>query len=225
MCFVGHGLPYVGDAARLRCYLAGGPSALLNAVLRWRAMNPSAPRLFTFIGGNAGPWTITSNTTVRGDELPTAARLDVVAGVHTRDATPAWALRGVVSNERYVTRAEKAALVQTQEAIGRPHAVRAALIPIKKSAEWWAMAQDERRAILEERSAHIAIGLQYLPAIARRLHHCRDLDEPFDFLTWFDFKAEDEGRFDELLARLRETEEWKYVEREADVRVVRASSP
>jgi hypothetical protein len=28
----------------------------------------------------------------------------------------------------------------------------AALIPIKKSAVWWAMAQDERRAIFEERS-------------------------------------------------------------------------
>jgi len=47
------------------------------------------------------------------------------------------------------------------------------------------LAQDERRAIFEERSHHISIVLKYLPAIARGLHHCRDLSEPepFDFLT------------------------------------------
>jgi len=179
-------------------------------------------RLFTFAGGSAGAWLITRNTTVRGDGLAAADRLDVVAGVSSA-ASGAWVLRGVVSNERYVTRVEKTALVGSQEAIGRQHAARAALIPIKKSPGWWAMTQDERRAIFEERSAHIAIGLQYLPAVARRLHHCRDLGEPFDFLTWFDYRAEDEGRFDELVARLRETEEWKYVEREVDIRVERES--
>jgi chlorite dismutase len=184
-------------------------------------MGLGTKNLFTFVGGSAGAWTITRVITVRGDDLPAAARLDVATGAPAPGEAEAWVLRGVVSNERYVTRAEKTALVGIQETIGRPHAVRAALIPIKKSAAWWAMAQDERRAIFEERSAHIAIGLEYLPAVARRLHHCRDLGEPFDFLTWFDYGAEDEGRFDELLARLRETEEWKYVEREVDVRVER----
>jgi hypothetical protein len=67
----------------------------------------------------------------------------------------------------------------------------------------------------------MAIGRDYLPSVARKLHHCRDLGGPFDFLTWFDYRAEDEGRFDELLARLRATEEWRYVEREVDVRVIR----
>ncbi|MDZ4852461.1 MAG: hypothetical protein SGI77_24495 [Pirellulaceae bacterium] len=43
------------------------------------------------------------------------------------------------------------------------------------------MTQDERRAIFEERSHHISIGLKYLPAIARRLHHCRDFSEPEPF--------------------------------------------
>jgi chlorite dismutase len=184
-------------------------------------MDLGTKNLFTFVGGNTGAWAITRNTTVRGDDLPAAPRLAVVAGAPPRGEADLWSLRGVVSNERYVTRIEKTTLLGVQEAIGRPHAARAALIPLKKSAAWWAMAQDERRAIFEERSAHIAIGLKYLPAVARRLHHCRDLGEPFDFLTWFDFRAEDEGRFDELLARLRATEEWKYVEREVDVRVAR----
>jgi chlorite dismutase len=177
-------------------------------------------RLFHFVGGDGGPWRIVRSDAIRGEGLAPAARLDVVQGDHVPGPS-AWALRGVTSHERYVTRAEKTSLVAAQEAIGRPHAPRGALIPIRKSAAWWALTQDERRAILEERSAHIAIGLEYLPAVARRLHHARDLGEPFDFLTWFDYRAEDEGRFDELVGRLRETEEWKYVEREVDVRVTR----
>jgi len=111
--------------------------------------------------------------------------------------------------------------VRAQPPLARPDSTRAALIPVKKSAAWWALTQDERRAIFEERSAHIAIGLGYLPAIARRLHHGRDLGEPFDFLTWFEFAPADVGRFDELVARLRATVEWKYVEREVDVRLSR----
>jgi len=72
----------------------------------------------------------------------------------------------------------------------RTYATRAALIPIRKSEAWWALAQDERRAIFEEQSKHIAIGMEYLPPVARRLHHCRELGEAFDFLTWFEYAPE-----------------------------------
>lgn len=65
-------------------------------------------------------------------------------------------------------------------------------------------------------------GLKYLPAVARRLHHCRDLGEgePFDFLTWFEYAPSDAAAFEALVAELRATEEWAYVEREVDIRVV-----
>ena len=63
--------------------------------------------------------------------------------------------------------------------------------------------------------------MEYLPGIARRLHHGRDLGEEFDFLTWFDFAPEQEPVFDRLLEKLRATEEWTYVVREVDVRVTR----
>jgi chlorite dismutase len=96
------------------------------------------------------------------------------------------------------------------------------LIPIRKTDAWWALAQDERRAIFEDRSRHIGVGLEYLPAVARRLHHCRDLGEPFDFLTWFEYAPEDAGAFEELVRRLRQTEEWRYVDREIDIRLTRA---
>jgi hypothetical protein len=181
-----------------------------------------AGRLFTFVGGVAGPWEVLSQFAVTGDPLPTVGRLRVVAGDVPREEE-AWLLRGVTSHERYVTRAEKMQLLAMQPALGRPESTAAALIPIRKSAEWWALTQDERRAIFEETSAHIRIGLDYLPAVARRLHHCRDLSElePFDFLTWFEFAPADAGSFDQLLSRLRGTEEWRYVEREVELRLRR----
>lgn len=133
-------------------------------------------------------------------------------------------MRGITSNERYVERAERQQLVAVQEGLGRPAASHAALIPIRKSAAWWQLTQDERRAIFEQRSRHTAIGLRYLPAVARRLHHCRDLgeDEPFDFLTWFEFAPEHAAPFEDLLAALRATPEWEFVEREVEVRLERA---
>ena len=103
----------------------------------------------------------------------------------------------------------------------RPEATCAALIPIRKSDAWWDLAQDERRTIFESASHHISASLRYLPAIARRLYHSRDLGEPFDFLTWFEFAPEHAAAFDELVATLRATAEWTYVEREVDIRLSR----
>jgi chlorite dismutase len=127
----------------------------------------------------------------------------------------------VASHERYVTREEHEALVARQPELGRAEASRAALIPIRKTAAWWDLAQDERRRSFEERSRHVSIGLEYLPAVARRLHYCRDLGEPFDFLTWFEYAPADADAFEEVVLRLRQTEEWTYVEREIDIRVSR----
>ena len=184
-------------------------------------------RLFNFIGGDTGLWQIVKTTTLVGDPLPEASRLAVMNGSDVL-AIPntQWLLRGITSNERYVNRSEKDQLVAKQQGLGRPEAICAALIPIRKKPEWWILPQDERRRILEECSKHVAIGMQYLPAIARRLHHCRDLgeDEPFDFLTWFEYAASDSDAFDDLVAQLRASEEWQYVDREADIRLVRDES-
>lgn len=114
-------------------------------------------------------------------------------------------------------------MVAEQLGLGRPEATCAALIPIRKNLAWWALTQDERQDVFEKQSSHAELGLQYFPTLARRLHHCRDLseNEPFDFLTWFEYAPPDEAAFNELLARLRATEEWKYVEREVDIRFIR----
>jgi hypothetical protein len=181
------------------------------------------PLLVAFAGGRSGPWRIDGITGVSGEPLPAAARLAIAEGAtaaHPDDGA-AWVLRGVTSNERYVTCREHDELAARQQPLGRPGSTRAALIPIKNSEACWELAQDERRRIFEESSRHVASGLEYLPAVARRLHHGRDLGEPFDFLTWFEFAPEDAARFEELVRRLRATEEWSYVEREVDVRLAR----
>ena len=183
----------------------------------------SQERLFGFVGGSAGNWRVAGMRAVAGAALPGVAALGIVTGPAAMQAGGGWVLRGVTSNERYATGDEKARLVARQPALGRHEATHAALIPIRKSAAWWSQPQDARREIFERRSRHIGTGLRYLPAIARRLHHCRDLGtaEPFDFLTWFEYAPADEAAFDELVAELRATEEWRYVEREVDIRLRR----
>ena len=181
-------------------------------------------RLFSFVGGSAGPWLIDHMYSVVGEPMVTAQRLSVIAGpVAQPPLGTSWLLRGITSNERYVVREETVALASRQEGLGRKASTRAALIPVRKSAAWWALPQDERREVFEARSRHIAIGLKYLPAVARRLHHCRDLapDEPFDFLTWFEYSPSDSAAFEELVQALRASPEWEYVDREVDIRLTR----
>jgi hypothetical protein len=174
----------------------------------------------TFVGGATGAWRIERAASIIGEGLPAAERI----AVHPGELSPeggAWTLRGVAGHARYVTRAERTALDAASPPLGRPEATCAALIPIRKSPAWWALQQDERRELFEERSRHIADSLQYLPRIARRLYHARDLGEPFDFLTWFEFAPEHAAAFDDLVEMLRARAEWSYVDREVDLRLTR----
>lgn len=129
----------------------GAPSAPGGESAKGAAV--ANPRLFTFLGGKHGAWSVAEAKAVVGDPLPSVERLDIVNGaVSSLPDGVRWILRGVTSNERYTTRVEKEQLVKKQAALGRPEAARAALIPIRKSAKWWALPQDERRALFEDRS-------------------------------------------------------------------------
>lgn len=183
--------------------------------------------MFTiFRADSGGAWRVMSISPVIGETLPPVPSLSVVQGAAVALSMPpspaSWQLTGVASHVRYVERAEKTALVAVQAGLGRPAAKLASLIPIKKSAAWWDLTQEERRRIFEDKSHHIASSMKYLPAIARQLYHSRDLGQPFDFLTWFEFAPEHADAFEELVATLRATEEWSFVEREVDVRLKRA---
>jgi chlorite dismutase len=184
-----------------------------------------SPMFTVFRGGQSGAWRVTRFAPMKGAGL---VRTPALSSVYSASialpilpALTSWRLAGVASHVRYTQRAEKEQLVAVQAPLGRPEATCAALIPIKKSAAWWDLTQEERRQIFEDKSQHIAASLKYLPAIARQLYHCRDLGEPFDFLTWFEFEPAHAEMFEELVGMLRATEEWNYVEREVDIRVER----
>ena len=182
-----------------------------------------APHMVSFVAGRSGVWHVDRIDAVSGESLPLADRLTVLKGAEPQSQDDAnWVLRGVTSNQRYTNRLELDSLVAVQADLDRPQATCAALIPIRKTAAWWDMAQDERRAIFEEHSHHIVIALDYLPAVARRLHHSRELGESFDFLTWFEYAPEYAEAFEDMVRRLRGTPEWRFVDREVDIRLRRA---
>jgi hypothetical protein len=177
---------------------------------------------YSFIGGKQGDWQVVDIREISGSGLEWVERVNVVNQVIAappKDTT--WVLHCFTSNIRYSTHGELTTLRAVQPTLNRAEAISAVLIPIKKSPQWWDMAQDERRSIFEEKSHHTAVGLEYLPGVARQLFHCRDLAEPFDFLTWFEFAPEHTQAFNELLLRMRDSKEWEFVEREVEVRLER----
>ncbi|MGI9023546.1 MAG: chlorite dismutase family protein [Acidimicrobiales bacterium] len=187
-------------------------------------LGPSGPLSgvpVAFVGGPEGLWRIDGILAHKGESLPPAARLAVVEGDEAETADGRWVLRATVGTDGYANDVEQDALAARQPPLGRPEARCAALVAVRKSAQWWALPHEERRSVLEERSSHIAVGMEYLPAIARRLHTSHQTGEPFDFLAWFEYAPGDQGAFDALAERLRETEEWAFVEREVDIRVTR----
>src|SRR5207302_1738674 len=102
---------------------------------------------------------------------------------------------------------------------------RAVLIPIRKSAAWWAMPHDQRHAYFQKRDGqlgHTAIGAAYVDKIYRKLYHTRYAVESadHDFVTYFEFAREHEGDFQALCAQLRDPRqnpEWNFVDREYEI--------
>ena len=177
--------------------------------------------IFDFVGCNSGTWKVKEIKGAIGESLEHVPYLKIIPSSTTKPDEGLWRLKGVRSNLRYTEKSEEDKLVSIQEGLGRPEATHAALIPIRKSEAWWKLAQDARRKIFEAQSKHITTGLKYLPAIARRLYHCRDFNEPFDFLTWFEYAPKDADAFEELVWELRKTQEWEYVDREVDIRLTK----
>ena len=186
-------------------------------------MEQLGDRLIRFVGGNAGVWRVMGIHSVLGDVLPQVERITICRGNEGLPPEYKWTLSGVISNVRYVERPEQKELASKQAPLGRSEATMAALIPIRKTMAWWNLTQEERRNIFERKSHHIAEGIKYLPPIARQLYHSRDIGEPFDFLTWFEYAPQYSDAFEDLVRTLRMTEEWQYVDREIDIRLIRES--
>jgi hypothetical protein len=178
---------------------------------------------YTYVGGRTGAWEVTELTATHGRPLARVSHVDIVNG--PLDRIPfgtMWLLSGMVRKTRHVIREERDPRTSRPLMIGA-EATCAALIPIRKSAAWWALDQMQRREILETRSWSVLIGQQIISFLIRRLQHGRDLSEEFDDVTWFEFAPRDSADFDDQLAAWRASEEWRYVERACDIRLTRSS--
>ncbi len=182
----------------------------------------SEEALFSYMGGTTGPWRITKAVTHCGLPLKNATHVEITSGQNHRvPAGTAWVLSGVVRNSRYVTREERIPLESNQPSFSNEDATCAALIPIRKSMTWWNLGRNERREIREAGSESLTTVMKFLPAIARKLRPGRAWGEKFDSVTWFEYAPQDASIFDAMVDVLRSSEEWRYVEREIDIRLVR----
>ena len=107
-------------------------------------------RLVQFVGGKTGVWRVLAIHPVQGDVLPQVERIAVCRGDESSPLESQWTLSGVISNIRYVERPEQQELTLKQAPLGRSEATMAALIPIRKTAAWWNLTQEERRSIFEK---------------------------------------------------------------------------
>ena len=86
----------------------------------------------------------------------------------------------------------------------KPYAI---VIPIRKSADWWALDQDTRAAMMKE---HTEVALPYHKTVKRKLYHSTGLDD-VDFITYFETsKLED---FHSLILALEKVKEFQYTRR------------
>lgn len=194
-----------------------------NVLRGFRQLSERRPEFasYHYIGGSSGQWRVTQMITHSGPALKAVSYMDVVNG--TLEKLPwgtSWVLNGVISNTRYVTREEVEPAGKRNVRSFGGEASCAAMIAIRKSPQWWKLAQEKRREIVEEQSQHLESWLNFWPALARRLQHGRDLGDQFDFVTWFEYAPSDVVEFEEMLAVLRTTDEWTYVEREIEMRLV-----
>jgi hypothetical protein len=169
------------------------------------------------IRGDAGLSIKPGATLVR---VETAARLAAPGDAKA----PTLLLQGVPQHLEYMSKAQRDKLSSRPEFPASKDTV-AVVIPIRKSAAWWALAHDERGVHFQQtegKKGHTAIGVPYVDRIHRKLYHTRYAVETrdHDFITYFEFDRKHTDDFKQLLAGLRDTEknpEWKFVDHEYEI--------
>ena len=139
---------------------------------------------------------------------------------------PVVALYGVTEEFHYTTVSQQRELGERSPTELEPSdKTTAVLIPVKKSDDWWRLAQDEREVFFRTTSrhdGHIAIGARHVDGVFRKLYHSRHLPYAcdYDFLTYFEFRDIYAPAFRRLLKELRDVKrnpEWAYVEHEYEI--------
>jgi Chlorite dismutase len=134
--------------------------------------------------------------------------------------------QGVPQHLEYTTKAQREDLTRRSRAELPPSKdTMAVIIPIRKTAAWWALPTDERLAYFQKKGdkvGHTAIGADSVERIYRKLYHTRYAVETtdHDFVTYFEFERKHEGDFKALCAKLRDPKqnpEWNFVDREYEI--------
>ena len=86
----------------------------------------------------------------------------------------------------------------------KPYAI---VIPIRKSAEWWALDQDKRMAMMKE---HTEASMSYQKTVKRKLYHSTGLDD-LDFITYFETSNLED--FHSLILAMEGVKEFQYTRR------------
>jgi chlorite dismutase len=133
--------------------------------------------------------------------------LDLQASPFGKHLTVAGIMHGLTKKANYVPGFPddmKSDLKTTSDPGPKPYAV---VIPIRKSADWWALDQETRAAMMKE---HTQASLPYHKTVKRKLYHSTGLDD-FDFITYFETsKLED---FHSLILAQERVKEFQYVRR------------
>ncbi|MFO0774061.1 MAG: chlorite dismutase family protein [Nitrospiraceae bacterium] len=132
---------------------------------------------------------------------------DLRAGVFGRHLSERGLLQGMTKRAQYVpgfSEQMKADLAVPTEGGPRPYAI---VIPIQKTAEWWALDEATRAGLMQ---AHTASTLPYTKTVARKLYHSTGLDDQ-DFITYFETARLDD--FHALIRAHQQTKEFQYTRR------------
>ena len=209
--------PIMNAVSPTHCLFAGAPDGKILDVA-------SIPK-----GGRINRYRVDAVGTVKGTS-PTAPQrgwpmIRVEAESPTDLAAPVT-YYGVTEHLQYTTASQAASLAHSHgEFSAAGDSIRAVLIPIHKDDAWWSLPHDKRQNYFSETPSvqgHTKIGEMYIDRVFRKLYHSRYLGRksPYDFLTYFEFHQTDEGRFRELLAKLRDpavNPEWRYVDLEFEI--------
>ena len=138
--------------------------------------------------------------------------------------------RGVTQHLHYTNKEDKEKLLAESTGEMNPSpSTTAVIIPIRKSAGWWALTQDQRQAFFHKTKSsegHTNIGRPFAGSVYRKLYHSRYTGSPlpYDFVTYFEFPADHAEDFNHLLSNLRDVSknpEWESVELEFEIRMTK----
>ena len=116
-------------------------------------------------------------------------------------------LNGLTKKANYVpgfSDEMKAGLKVKSDPGPKPYAI---VIPITKNAEWWALDQDKRMAMMKE---HTEASMSYQKTVKRKLYHSTGLDD-LDFITYFETSNLED--FHSLILAMEGVKEFQYTRR------------